>query len=125
MNIRTLKFPSLLLVLFLLLGCEPEIADGTVKYGKVNSPSGKIQAYVYEYNNEMGELTQVILDFPNGCGAGAVSAYKAGLDLELKWRDNQNLEVHYQQGINFGRNASGEIIQCYEYKVTVHLIETA
>lgn len=93
-----------------------------VRYAHTTSPNGDIRAYAYEFNNENGELTQVVLQFPRGCGSGSAAAYASNLNLELRWIDNENLEVRHPEGVIFQHNASGETLQCFDRKVRVILV---
>ena len=109
----------------LLSGCDPEPIPPVVPYAQAASPDGLISAAVFGHTGGAGAITQVLLGFPNGCGSGAVSAYRVGLRLELRWIDNDNLEVIHPPGTEFTRNASGDVIQCNDRRVRVHLSSRA
>src|SRR5690242_7917346 len=114
---------ALLLAVATLLftGYDAEPIPSVEPYAQATSPDGAVNASVFEHTGDAGEITQVLLGFPNGCGSGAVAAYRVGLRLELRWIDNDNLEVIHPPGVQFTQNASGDVIQCRDRKVRVHL----
>lgn len=121
---KTPPFAAVILAgsaILLLGGCVPEPVPAVVPYAEAISPDGAVRASVFENTSDAGALTQVLLGFPNGCGSGSVVAYRVGLHLELRWMDDDNLEVIHPPGVEFTRNASGDVIQCNDRKVHVHL----
>ena len=111
--------------LLAMIACGTDVPPAITHYGHTTSPDGVIEAHAYEHTTDAGELTQVMLAFPEACRSGAVAAYRVGLSLTLKWRDNENLEVHHPARIAFQRNASGEVLQCGKRKVRVHLVSSS
>ena len=112
-------------VLLLFTGCNPKPIPLIVPYAQATSPDGSVEASVFERSGDAGMITEVLLAFANGCGSGTVSAYRLGLKLELRWIDNENLEVIHPPGVEFRRNASGETIQCKNQRVRVQLVARA
>src|SRR5262245_4762197 len=108
-------------VLF-IAGCHDQSLPPITEYAHVRSPDGTVNAFVYEYGTEERGLTQVMLEFPGDCGAGSVAAYRSGLGLELRWVDDENLQVLHPPGVEFQHNAPGELLRCFDRKVRVRLV---
>ena len=124
MQPNSIRASYVILSAILLMGCQPpdEPEIETAQYGRIASPNGEMEAYVYETGSETDGLTQVIIEFyPGECGAGTASAYRSGLEYELRWIDDENLEVSHPPGIEIRHNASGEVLACLERTVRVHL----
>ena len=89
--------------------------------GRVTSPAGWCVASLMEAPG--AEHTTVLLEFDGGrCGAGAVYFDGGRHGIELRWRDAQTLEVLHPEGVRAHRNASGEVLQCFNRKVRVVLV---
>jgi len=108
-------------VLF-IAGCSDQSLPAITEYAHVRSPDGTVSAFAYEYGTEERGLTQVMLQFPGDCGAGSAAAYRSGLELELRWLDDENLQVLHPPGVEFQHNASGDVLRCFDRKVRVRLV---
>jgi len=100
-------------------GCIPQ--SEPLEYGRTRSPNGLLEAYVYELAQPNGGITQIMINFSPVCGVGSVSTDGLKLKLELRWIDDENLMVIHPPGVELEHNASGEVLQCRDKKVRVHL----
>jgi len=94
----------------------------TREVAAATSPAGWCVARVVESRyGSSGSNTQVVLDFDGGCGSGAVAADGVNHALKLRWIDDSTLQIEHPKALVLTRNASGEILQCYDRKVRVVL----
>jgi hypothetical protein len=119
---RNAHFVRVFFLAVQLTSCSSDIETSIAEYGHIKSPDGDAEAYVYENSADSKLLTQVTIKFPGNCYSGAVAAYRSDLKLELRWENDETLEVRHPQGVDFERNASGETVQCFSRKVHVRLV---
>ena len=117
------RFAVMLAVVFALGACwKPQPPPvSTRELSRVVSPAGWCVASVVVFEDSTTiSNTQILLSFDGGrCGSGAVYFDGGDVPLELRWIDAATLEVRCPAGASFRRNASGEVIQCWDRKVQV------
>lgn len=108
------------LLFFALAGCEPlAVKPEFHKFDAIVSSDGH-KAYIYEAESEIGEVTQVMVEFAGSiCGAGALSTYQRNAGFKLSWLNGHVLVVEKPKSVKVQLNASGSKLRCNEKVVEV------